>query len=62
MNDELKHQIESMVEDFCDEFRDVYQCADWGISAYDFCGLLLKESFKTMFQVAHEIDEGKARG
>lgn len=57
MNNELKNQIESMTEHFCSEFLDAYQCQDWGMCAYDFCSLLLKESFKAMFQMAHEIDE-----
>lgn len=57
MNDESKYQIESIVEHFCSEFSDAYQCHDWEMDAYDFCGLLLKESFKAMFQMAHELDE-----
>ena len=57
MNNELNNQIEGMVGHFCSEFLDAYQCQEWGINAYDFCGLLLKESFKAMFQMAREIDE-----
>ena len=47
MTKELKQQIDSMVEDYCSDFMDAYQCMDWGISAHEFAEILV-ENFKMM--------------
>ena len=31
MTKELTNQIEAMVENYCTEFMDAYQCMNWGI-------------------------------
>jgi len=56
MNDELKGQIESMVQDFCDEFMDVYQCADWGISAKKFAKELVTQFSSRVKDYAKDLD------
>ena len=57
MTKELKQQIEGMVEDYCSDFMDAYQCMDWGISAREFAEILT-EKFKVMItQYAAELDE-----
>jgi len=56
MNHELEQQIESMVEDYCSDFMDAYQCMDWGISADEFSKILI-EKFKVMIaQYAADLD------
>lgn len=57
MTNELKQQIESMVEDFCSDFMDAYQCQDWGISAKKFAKILMDKFKATIKQYATELDE-----
>lgn len=57
MTKELKNQIEGMTEDYCSDFLDVYQCADWGISAREFADILLKKFAVTLAEYAKELDE-----
>ena len=56
MNNELKCQIEGMVEDFCSEFLDAYQCTDWGISAKKFAEKLVTQFSKDIKEYAKELD------
>ena len=57
MTNELKNQIEAMVEDYCSDFMDAYQCMDWGISAREFANILVKEFTTVLAQYAEELDE-----
>lgn len=56
MNNELKNQIECMAEDFCSEFLDAYQCADWGISAKKFAKELVAQFSKMVKDYAKDLD------
>ncbi len=57
MTNELKQQIESMVEDFCSDFMDAYQCQDWNISAKKFAKILIDKFKRMIQQYATELDE-----
>lgn len=53
----LKQQIDAMAEDYCTDFMDAYQCADWGISAREFADILIKKFAITLAEYAKELDE-----
>ena len=57
MNSELKQQIDSMVEDYCSDFMDAYQCMDWGISADEFSKILIEKFKATIAEYAADLDE-----
>lgn len=56
MNSELKQQIDSMAEEFCEMFLDAYQCQDWGISAQDFANILTEQFKVTIADWATDLD------
>lgn len=56
MTEELKNQIDGMVEHYLDEFLDTYQCQDWGICAEAFAKYLSKEFTKRVKDFARELD------
>lgn len=45
-----------MAEDFCSEFLDAYQCADWGISAKKFAKELVAQFSKMIKDYAKDLD------
>lgn len=57
MTKELENQIEAMVENYCTEFIDAYQCMNWGISAREFADILIKKFTKVIAEYAKELDE-----
>ncbi len=56
MTKKLRNQIESMVDDYLDEFLDAYQCQDWGINAQEFANYLTDEFTKSVNKMALELD------
>lgn len=56
MTEELKNQIDGMVEHYLDEFLDTYQCQDWGINAQEFANYLTDEFTKRVNKMALELD------
>ncbi len=56
MNNELKQQIESMVDNYCSVFMDAYQCMDWGITAQQFAAYLIEHFSTEIQEYAAELD------
>lgn len=57
MTEELRNQIEGMVDQYESDFLDAYQCNDWGIKAQQFAELLIQSFTKQLMIIAHELDD-----
>ncbi len=56
MNNELKNQIESIVDNYCSIFMDAYQCMDWGVTAQQFATYLIEHLSAEIQKYAIELD------